>query len=258
MSVYPLRVDGKTIVVTGGYGYLGKAIVESLAFHGANVIVAARKEKNVSNLSDSGFQINFVEMDVSDSATIANAFSKIFNQWSKIDVIINNAFYLKGQSPEAMTDEEWNYGIDGTLNSVFRCIREIIPYFKKQGYGKIINVSSMYGVVAPDFTIYDDSPAFLNPAHYGAAKAGVLQLTRYYASYLGPWNIQVNAVTPGPYPAEQVQKDEHFIKQLSEKTCLGRIGQPNDVAGAFVFLASDAANYVTGQNIIVDGGWTVK
>ena len=114
----------------------------------------------------------------------------------------------------------------------------------------------MYGMVAPDFSVYSESPNFLNPPNYGAAKAGVLQLTKYYASYLGKFNIQVNVVTPGPYPAEGTQQDKEFIKKLSTKTLLGRIGTPEDVAGVFVFLASEAAAFITGQNFIVDGGWT--
>ena len=116
----------------------------------------------------------------------------------------------------------------------------------------------MYGVVAPQFEIYDDFPAYLNPPHYGAAKAGVIQLTKYYASYLGKYNVQVNTVTPGPFPSDKVQESQGFVAALEHKTCLNRIGKPEDLAGSFVFLASDASNFITGQNIIVDGGWTSK
>ncbi|HKB44766.1 MAG TPA: SDR family oxidoreductase, partial [Chitinophagaceae bacterium] len=98
----------------------------------------------------------------------------------------------------------------------------------------------------------------LNPPHYGAAKAGILQLTKYYASYLGSSGITVNCVTPGPFPSLEVQKNHKFIEKLSARTLLGRIGKPEDLAGAFVFLSSDAANFITGQNLVVDGGWTVK
>ena len=114
----------------------------------------------------------------------------------------------------------------------------------------------MYGVVAPDFSVYDDSPQFFNPPHYGAAKAGLVQLTKYYASYLGKYNINVNAVSPGPFPHDSVQKDVGFIKRLESKTALKRIGKPSDLGGIFVFLCSDASNYITGQNLMVDGGWT--
>ncbi|GAK94377.1 3-oxoacyl-[acyl-carrier protein] reductase [Nonlabens ulvanivorans] len=116
----------------------------------------------------------------------------------------------------------------------------------------------MYGVLAPDFSIYKDCPQFLNPPHYGAAKAGVIQLTKYYASYLGGYNINVNTVTPGPFPSLGVQENLNFVEELKKKTVLGRIGFPEDLAGIFTFLVSDAANYVTGQNFIIDGGWTIK
>lgn len=258
MSVYSLRLDSKVIIVTGGYGYLGKAIVESLAFHGANVIVAARTEDKFNEAFKNASNVDFLNFDISNTDSIINGYKKVVDKYGKIDVIINNAVYLKGQSPETMTDEEWSYGIDGTLNSVFKAIREIIPIYKEQGGGKIINVSSMYGVIAPDFSIYDESPQFFNPPHYGAAKAAVIQLTKYYASYLGKLNIQVNTVTPGPFPSETVQKNNVFVEQLKSKTCLNKIGMPEDLAGIFTFLSSDAANFITGQNFIVDGGWTAK
>lgn len=260
MSVCSLRVDNKVIVVTGGYGYLGKAIVESLFANGAQVIVAAKNETTFKNTFSENTlsKIGYINLDVSNTKSIQLGFDEVFNKYGKIDVVINNAFYSKGQSPENMSDEDWSYGIDGTLSSVFRTIKALIPYFKKQQSGKIINVSSMYGIVAPDFSVYDDSPQFLNPPHYGAAKAGIIQLTKYYASYLGSNNIQVNCVSPGPFPSKAVQENTSFISQLKNKTCTGDIGKPSDLAGIFTFLSSEAANFITGQNFIVDGGWTTK
>ncbi|WP_432222929.1 SDR family oxidoreductase [Flavobacterium sp. TMP13] len=259
--VYTFDLKKKIILITGGYGYLGKAITESLLFHKATVYVLGRNEVKFDVAFENNefhSQLFFVNCDISDSDSISFAFKKIFEKEGKIDVIINNAFYSKGQSPELMTDNEWEIGIDGTLNSVFKSIRNIIPYFKESNGGKIINVSSMYGIVAPQFDVYNDFPEFLNPPHYGAAKAGVIHMTKYYASYLGKYNIKVNAVSPGPFPSNNVQKVTGFIKALESKTCLNTVGKPEDLAGAFVFLASDASNYITGQNIIVDGGWTSK
>ena len=258
MSIYSLRVDSKVIMVTGGYGHLGKAITESLSFHGAQVIVAGKSIDKFKSIFNDNNKIDFVNFDIADANSIVSGYKIVMEKYGKIDVLINNAFYSKGQSPETMTDEEWAYGIDGVLGSVFRTIREIIPYYKQQGHGKIINVSSIYGVVAPDFSVYDESPEFLNPPHYGTAKAGVLQLTKYYASYLGKHNIQVNAITPGPFPSGTVQQDTKFMEALKAKTCLNKIGTPEDVAGIFTFLSSDAANFITGQNFIVDGGWTSR
>jgi gluconate 5-dehydrogenase len=260
--IYTFDLSDKIILITGGYGYLGKAITESLVYHGATVYVLGRSQEKFNNTFDSNTEkegrLFFENCDISKTDSIKMALKKVYDSSGRIDVLINNAFYLEGQNPYQMTDKEWNTGIDGTLSSVFRCIREVIPYFEKNKSSRVINVSSMYGVVAPDFSVYDNFEKFLNPPHYGAAKAGVIQLTKYYASLLGEKNITVNCVTPGPYPSEEVQKSDSFIKKLADKTALKRIGEPKDLAGAFIFLSSDTSNYVTGQNIIVDGGWTIK
>jgi NAD(P)-dependent dehydrogenase (short-subunit alcohol dehydrogenase family) len=257
--VYTFDLKGKVVVITGGYGHLGQAITRSLVFHNATVIVFGRNEdKFLKEFNPKEREkIHFLQGDILESSSIAKAFDSVAREFGKIDVLINNAVSSRGQSPETMKDDDWVFGVDGTLNSVFRCIREGLPYLKSSK-GKIINVSSMYGMVAPDFEIYNEHPEFLNPPHYGAAKAGVIQLTKYYASYLGTHGITVNAVTPGPFPSKQVQKADGFIKALTEKTLLKRIGQPEDLAGAFIFLSSDASNYMTGQNIVIDGGWTAK
>ena len=260
--VYTFSLKNKVILVTGGYGHLGKSITESLIFHEATVYVLGRDKAKFLNTFENSEYLNkslFFEIcDVASTESIKASFKKIVDGNDKIDILINNAFYSEGQSPEEMTDEEWEKGMQGTLSNVFKCIREIIPYYKANNSGKIINVSSMYGIVAPQFEVYEEFPSFLNPPHYGAAKAGIIQLTKYYASYLGRFGIQVNAVTPGPFPSNNVQESKGFIDQLTKRTCLNRIGKPEDLAGAFVFLASDTSDFITGQNIIVDGGWTAK
>jgi NAD(P)-dependent dehydrogenase (short-subunit alcohol dehydrogenase family) len=249
-------LEGKVALVTGGYGHLGTAITQSLAEAGAIVYVLSRSHDKFNDaFPDNPATIHFHYCDIADTQSIKDAFETIMQEAGAIDILVNNAFYSKGQNPEALTDEEWSYGIDGNLNSVYRCIREVLPYLKARG-GRIINVASMYGMVSPAFSIYDESPEFLNPPHYGAAKAGVLQLTRYFACYLGKYNITVNAVTPGPFPSENVQHDEKFITQLKRKNPLNRIGTPSDLKGAFVYLASDASAFMTGQNMVIDGGWT--
>jgi len=256
------KLTNKIILITGGYGYLGKAITESLIFHDATVYVLGRnKSKFDEEFKKNKYyerKLNFITCNIESSEEIKNAYSTIFEKEKRIDVLINNAFYSQGQSPEEMNDEDWNYGIDGTLNSVFRSIREVIPFMKSSSKGKIINVSSMYGIVAPNFEVYRDCPEFLNPPHYGAAKAGVIQLSKYYAAYLGPFGINVNTISPGPFPSEKVQSNTQFIDKLKKETMLNKIGKPEDLAGAFVFLSSEASNFMTGQNIIVDGGWTAK
>lgn len=253
MNLFSL--ENKHILITGGYGYLGKSICQGLVAQKATVWVLGRSQKKFDEAFAKEEHIFFKETDVASTESIRQSFEYIATQTNTIDVLINNAFYSKGQNPETMADDDWSTGVDGALNSVYRCIREIIPYFKQQGQGKIINVSSMYGMVAPDFKVYENND-FLNPPHYGAAKAGVLQLTRYFAAYLGKHNVLVNAVTPGAFPSAQVQQNQEFIDALAAKTPLGRIGKPEELQGAFAFLASDASSFMTGQNIVVDGGWT--
>jgi NAD(P)-dependent dehydrogenase (short-subunit alcohol dehydrogenase family) len=255
-------LTGKIVAITGGYGYLGIAIVQSLLHHRATVYVLGRSESKFDQaFSGHHEQENspfFTKCDISQVDSVRNAFRSIDAKHDRIDVLINNAFYLKGQHPFTMTDDDFATGIDGTLNSVFRATRDAIPYLRKSSSGRIINVSSMYGIVAPDFSVYDDNPEMWNPPHYGAAKAGVGQLTRYYASALGKEGITVNAVAPGPFPSVIVQQKPGFVEKLGTKTCLGRIGQPEELAGIFVYLASEASSYTTGQTFSIDGGWTAR
>ena len=258
-EVLDITVKHKVIAVTGGYGYLGQAICESLSYYGAEVIVLGRSDRKYREafLEDiSGGNIDFFQADISDPNSLRQAFGWIIEQKGRIDCLINNAFYLKGTSPDQMDDTDFAIGLEGTLASVYTCIREVLPFLSKGA--SIINVSSMYGMVAPDFEVYKNSPSFINPPHYGAAKDGVIQLTKYFSSCLGPKQIRVNCVSPGPFPSAVVQQYKDFVKALDEKTILGRVGQPNELAGIFVFLASNAARYITGQNFVVDGGWTVR
>jgi len=262
MKIFTFDLTGKNIIITGGYGHLGSAITNSLLFHGATVFLLGKDIKKFNKAfdlkNDLYKNLNFIHCDISSTSDVKKAYAEVVKQQIRVDVLINNAYFIKGQSPDLMTDEDWSYGIDGTLNCVYRCIREIIPYFREQSRGKIINVSSMYGIVSPDFTIYDKFPSGLNPPHYGAAKAGVIQMTKYFANYLGMEGITVNAITPGPFPSEVVQQNTEFVTELAKRTSLNRIGKPEDLAGAFVFLSSEMSNYITGQNIIVDGGWTSR
>jgi len=257
------KLDNKIAIVTGGYSYLGKYFVEALLEAGATVIIAGRDLGKCKNTvkkmkeKNSEYLIEYLEIDISNTDSIKKCFEKIYIKFKRIDILVNNAVYSKHNTLEDMTDEEWNYGVDGTLNSVFRCVREVTPYMKKQKEGNIVNISSMYGMVSPDFKIYKNDLGLSNPPNYGAAKSGVIQLTKYCAVYLAKYGIRVNCISPGPFPSYDVQKNEEFIDRLSSKVPLGRIGKPEELKGALIFLASEASSYITGHNLIVDGGWTI-
>jgi gluconate 5-dehydrogenase len=248
---------GKTVMITGGSGYLGSAIAQATADFGARVVVLDVREANGAREADG--RIAFVSCDVSATASISESFRKVRQMCGSIDVLINGVTYGAGYGAEGtvdrMSDEDWWKGLDGALGTTFRCTREAVPYMEEAGGGSIVNIASMYGVVSPDPSIYGDSGAN-NPANYGAGKAGVLQFTRYCAAHLAKKGIRVNSITPGPFPNDRVQQNEPFVEQLCRKTMLGRIGQPHDIVGAAMLLASDASAFMTGANLVVDGGWT--
>jgi gluconate 5-dehydrogenase len=206
--------------------------------------------------------LSLIRCDLSSTASIRALFENVYQRYGHIDVLINNAAYGGGAGGKAapfkldeVTDEVWNTGIDGTLSVTFRCMREVLPYFDKNPGGAIVNIASMYGMIAPDFSIYGASGA-ASPPFYGAGKAGVIQLTRYCASQLAPRGIRVNSITPGPFPKVTPAMDREFLSRLQNKTMLKETGDPNDLAGALILLASNASRFMTGANIVVDGGMT--
>ena len=254
----------KVIIVTGGYGHLGSGIAKSLIDFGATVIIAGRskvkfEEKFSKNISKN---LYFEQFDISKSGDyFISRFREIKNSYGSIDVVFNNAHFIKGNNQENMPDEDWEYTMNGVLGSVHKSIKASIPIMKEQKSGKIINISSMYGHISPNFErLYkgDNCEKYTNPPHYGAAKAGVIQLTKYYAVLLGKNNIYVNTVSPGPFSKDQIQKDNpFFIKRLKDSNPLNKLGKPEDLAGICVLLSSNSSNFITGQNFAIDGGWTI-
>lgn len=253
-------LKNKNIIITGGNGWLGRAMSEALAEYGANMIFLSRNENKNKELSEIltntyGNNNHYYKMDLSNEKEIENVYKKINNKHGKIDVLINNSYYGAGKELHDMEDKDWEKGIDGSINSVFRLTKLVLKNMMKNKKGKIINIASMYGVVAPDVRIYDNND-FYNPANYGAGKAAIIQLTKYIAAVYGKYNITCNSISPGPFPNPKVQKNSKFIKSLEEKVPLNRIGNPEDLKGLILLLASDASNYINGENICVDGGWT--
>jgi len=253
-------MTGKVVVVTGGTGYLGSANVKCLKDFGATVAVISRRAAEERGERQYPFECDmFIKGNVADPESVRDCFKQIYDKFGRIDVLVltangGGAGHGKSNLMESMSDEDFSLGVMGAVGAPFRCIREAMPYMKERG-GSIILYSSMYGLVSPDLRIYGDSYQ-KQPPNYGAGKAAVVQLTRYAAGALAEYNIRVNCVTPGPFPNPSNQKDLEFNQQLANKTMLGRFGQNYEMSGAVLLLASDAGSFMTGTNIVVDGGWT--
>lgn len=257
-------LTGKVVVVTGGAGNLGVAMTRALLDYGAMVAVVGRTDRLGDDFADERAEgrLAFVTQDLSEKDGARKAFSSVKEKFGRIDVLVNNAAYGGGAGGKSceyrldrIPDETWEGGIDGTLGVIFRCTREVIPHFEANGGGVIVNIGSMYGLVAPDFSIYGDNIPW-NPPSYGAGKAGVIQFTRYCASALAAKGIRVNSLTPGPFPNVGPKTDMEFISRLSAKTMMKRTGRADELAGALLLLCSDASSFMTGANITVDGGMT--
>lgn len=258
-------LEGKVIVFTGGAGYIGSAVVKSMLDFGASVVIADivdKKPEEIVGDPELARNLHVLKCDLSSTDSISEMFKTTKKLCGKIDVLVNCAAYGGGVGGRTIggdisqiSDDLWARGVDGVLNVTFRCLREVLPYFEENGQGNIINIASMYGLIAPDFSIYGSSGQ-ASPPTYGPSKAAVLQLSRYAASNLAKKNIRVNSVTPGTFANPMGLKDDGFKEKLESKTMLNRLGVPQDLAGAIILLASDASAYMTGANIVVDGGWT--
>jgi NAD(P)-dependent dehydrogenase (short-subunit alcohol dehydrogenase family) len=195
-------------------------------------------------------------VDVGTEAEIISATSNLFAKHGRLDVMVNMTYYYTKKPWEELSAADFNAGMRVSLTGAFLATREAGKLMRTQGHGSIIHFSSMYGVVSPDPRMYPATQA-VNPIDYGVAKAGILQMVRYQAVQLASSGVRVNAVVPGPFPIPSTQgQDVEFMKRLQAKVPMGRVGNPKEISGAVVFLASDAASYVTGTQITVDGGWT--
>ena len=254
-----LSLKGKTALVTGGAGYLGTAICETFAELGANLVIASRdrakcerKCQELVQSSNGSIRAVPVEFDLLKKDSPARLFSAIHEHFPAVDILVNNAWSGKKNSWESITNEDWEYDVEVSLNSVFRITKAAFPDLKATR-GVILNIGSLYSHLGPDYRMYDGKE-FANPPSYGAAKAGVIQFTKYLASFLSPYGIRVNAISPGAFPHPPTQKHTEFMNRLAAKNPLNRIGQPDDLKGAVALLCSDAGCYITGQDLHVDGG----
>jgi len=248
-------LDGRVVVVAGGAGRIGPAVCRALADHGAEVVVAdvdPQAGRAVADEADG----TFLECDVTDDAAVAALFEHVTDEFGRLDAQVNMAYprdETYGERFEERPIEDWRRQIDAQLTSYAALCRGAIE--RMDDGGAVVNFGSTYGIQAPDFSVYRGADMPPSPAHYSASKGAILNLTRYLASYLGERGVRVNAVSPGGVFDDQ---PEAFVERYEANTPLGRMADPEDVAGAVVYLVSDAAAYVTGHNLVVDGGWTIN
>jgi len=261
-GIEAFALDGKTVLVTGATGHLGSAMSRALGEAGAHVLVNSRsveRGREVTKwLLEAGCSAESAIFDVTDQTAIAGFFSD--RQSKPIDVLINNAYLGGAGSIELSSSEDYAGSYEVAVLAAHNLLKTALPCLrlavKNNGDASVINLASMYALVSPDQRIYD-APSAANPPFYGAAKAALLQWTRYAACEFGVEGIRVNSISPGPFPSEAVQAgNPEFIRKLVNKVPMARIGRPDEVAGPVLFLASAAASYVNGANIVVDGGWT--
>ena len=254
-------LTGKTAVVTGGAGLLGKVVSQGLAAYGATVYVADLDIKTAKSVCASSQpkigRLIPIALDITKSQSIRSCVKKILAEARNIDVWVNSAYPRTkdwGVTFEKIKPTSWKKNIDDHLNGYCFCCQVVAEQMKKQKGGSIINMASIYGVQGPDFSIYENTNMTM-PAAYSVIKGGIVNFTRYLASYYGKHGVRINAISPGGVVDDQ---PETFIKKYSMKTPLGRMAKPEDVVGAVLYLASSASSYVTGHNLVVDGGVTVS
>jgi len=249
------KLDGKTAIVTGASRGLGRGMAVGLAEAGADVILVARSEEGLSETADmveeQGQNALSVTCDVTNIEKFkSDVIDKGVEVFDSIDILVNNAGIIRRAPADEHSDEYWDDVIDVNLSSLFKITREVGKQMLDQGHGKIINIASLLtffgGITVPS---------------YAASKGGVGQVTKALANEWGEKNIQVNAIAPGYYETDNtapLREDQDRYEAITERIPAGRWGQPQDLKGAVVFLASEASNYVNGHIMLVDGGWMAR
>ncbi len=251
-------LKGKKAIVCGGAGLLGREIVTALAQAGAKVVIADVNavigNKLAKSLQAKKCAVKFEKFDITEIELLEKNLGNVIQKSGGLDIFVNTSYPRTsdwGNEIEKVSASSWRTNIDIQLNAYALSAKYAAQVLKKKG-GSIINVGSIYGVVGPDFTVYNQTK-ITNPAAYAAIKGGILNFDRYLASYYGKYNVRVNTVCPGGVFDHQ---HSTFVKNYNYKVPMKRMASKDEVASAVLFLASDAASYITGTALMVDGGWT--
>ena len=250
-------LQGRVAVVTGGSGpQFGSSLSEGLAEAGATVISASRSlERNqafAKGLTDKGYAAHAMTVDITDADSIQQLGEQVHERFGDVDVLVNSAVVARGGSFEEQTPDYWEFSASGNMVGLFAMSKAFLPAMAARGSGSIINISSIYGVVANDPSLYEGTD-MKQPPDYTFVKAGMINFTRYLANYYGKQGVRANCICPGGYDNDQPGP---FVDRYKKRVPVGRMLENDDIKGAVVFLASDASAYVTGTTLMVDGGFT--
>jgi NAD(P)-dependent dehydrogenase (short-subunit alcohol dehydrogenase family) len=251
-------LDGKVVWVIGGAGYLGQPVVHLLARTGAKVICADLDNRAFEFVQSAKFGSAVIpwSLDISKSERVKAFVKDQISEFGRPNGFVNMAFASTSKKLEELSEADFDQVNHTGLTSSFFLAREVGSEMAKNGGGSMVLFSSMYGMLAPDFHVYE-SPMNPNPIEYGVGKAGIIQMTKYLAMHYGRKNVRCNCISPGPFPNLSVQqKHVDFMGRLEGKTFLGRVGAAKEIAGSVCFLLSDLSSFTTGHNLVVDGGWT--
>lgn len=256
-------LKGRTALITGGAGHIGMAIAEALGEAGAEIAIADRDEARLAEAAERlsqhlGRSVSSHAVDLLDEDAVRQLPDAAARPTGRLDVLVNCAAFVGTSALEGWAEpferqgtKAWRMAMEVNVTSAFELIQSALPLLRANDCGSVINIASIYGVVGPDWSLYEGTQ-MANPAAYGASKGALIQLTHYLATTLAP-QVRVNTITPGGVARGQPQA---FVDRYVTRTPMKRMAIEEDFKGAALFLASDLSAYVTGQNIVVDGGWT--
>ena len=257
----PLTFEGFGIGVSGGGTHLGRAIALGLARAGATVLIFGRRREPLDETAKLAAGLGgtiLVEVaDQHESHDLERVLNRLEEETDGIRGWVNNACGGKSSPFMKLVRGDVEESVERVLADVIMAAEAAAKRMVAAGQGgSIVNVASIYGLVSPQPATYAGHPQFHNPPAYGAAKAGVIEFTRYAACHLASHNVRVNCVSPGPFPTDEVRREGGFIEELERRVPLGRVGEADELSGPVTFLLSPMSSYVTGHNLVVDGGWT--